>query len=80
MKIFDENGFVIYVYPNEENERHHAVHIHIHRGSHTGASLVVHIPSLTLFANTMKANDARRAMKFIEENLDEIIRRMGEVV
>ena len=78
-KIFEKNGFVIYVYPYEMNERHHLPHIHIYKGSFNGNSMVVEIPNLSVLANTMTASETRKAMRLIEENLEDILNKLGEL-
>jgi hypothetical protein len=77
-KIFEKNGFVIYVYPYELNERHHLIHVHVYRGSFGGDSMVVEIPSLAILANNLKTGDKRKAMELISDNLAAILAKLEE--
>jgi hypothetical protein len=75
-KIFEKDGFVIYVYPLEMNERHHLAHIHIYRGRFGGASMVLQIPDLEVLANTMNAADSRKAKILVTSHLSEILEKL----
>jgi len=77
-KIFERDGFVIYVYFDERAGRHHLPHIHVYRGRFGGDSLVVQIPELAILHSDMMASNKKAAMQIIEENLTEILEKASQ--
>lgn len=75
-KIFSKDGFVVYFYKSEEDERHHMRHVHIYKSRFGGESLVVTIPELAILHSDLSARDEKIAMQVLVANLQEILRKV----
>jgi hypothetical protein len=71
-RIFDKDGFVIYFYGSERNERHHLTHVHIYKARFGGDSMIVTIPQLEILESDMNSRDEKKALQILTENLEEI--------
>lgn len=64
--VLFQDGFTIYIYEND----HPPSHVHVFQGSKPGPEMEIELEFMSIVANYMKANDAKRAYKLVRENRD----------
>jgi hypothetical protein len=65
-RVLEAEGFVIYIYLND----HLPAHVHAFRGSFGGDEIVINLLDLSIRENYMKASDARKALRLVEDYRD----------
>lgn len=62
-QVLFQDGFAIYIYPND----HGPAHAHVFQGGKPGPEMEIELETLAVLLNRMKAADARKARRLVRE-------------